>query len=264
MESVEKARKALLDLYKKWAKEFEKIEDGKFLSKEYSNPYYISIPDDWFDRDKRIMIVGEEGYGEWGAGKQYGWKEGEPSWKFNDFNNIMDYNRIKTLIQVGAKLNPDEERLCNNTKNKFWIRFKQIYRLGLPCVWNNLDKIHLLGNKNCALSKEDRKKLHSVENKILLKEIEILKPTIVLFCGWSERESAFENELSKDICDKFYNDYDNYKPTKYKIYSIKNDDVHYIFSYHPHYANRIEGYEETVIDLIKDKSNIKNYENRKN
>ena len=253
MTSVEKARNDILDLYEKWAKEVEEIDNGKFLGKDYSNPYYISIPDNWFESDVRIMIVGEEGYGEWGAGKQYGWREGESSWEFDDFKNIMDYNRIKTLVQVGAKLIPDEERLCNKTRNKFWIRYYNIYKeLGLPCVWNNLDKIHLRGNKNCALSKEDRKKLHSVKNKILSKEIEILKPTIVLFCGWSERKIAFENELPKDIYDKFYNDYDEYKPTKYKIYSIKNDDVHYIFSYHPHYANRIEGYEEAIIKLINE------------
>ena len=96
MESVEKTRKDLLDLYKTWVEEV----DNKLKGDGYSNPYYVSIPDNWFDSNNRIMIVGEEGFGEWGAGKQYGWHEDKDRWEFNDFDKIIDYNRIKWKMQI--------------------------------------------------------------------------------------------------------------------------------------------------------------------
>ena len=72
MKGINQIREDLLVMYKEWANEFKEIDNGRFLTEQYSNPYYISIPDNWFDNNVRIMIVGEEGFGEWGAGKQYG------------------------------------------------------------------------------------------------------------------------------------------------------------------------------------------------
>lgn len=72
----------------------------------------------------------------------------------------------------------------------FWCRFKKVKDFVYPCVWNNLDKIHLL-RKKCALSTDDEILLHYTKTKILQKEIEILKPTTVMFFGW-HKESLKE------------------------------------------------------------------------
>lgn len=251
MKGINQIREDLLVMYKEWANEFKEIDNGRFLTEQYSNPYYISIPDNWFDNNVRIMIVGEEGFGEWGVGKQYGWRKGEDPWAFDDFEKIINYNRIKTLKQVGTKLNLEEAGLCNKTNNKFWIRYNNIYKLGLPCVWNNLDKIHLLGNKNCALSKKDREKLHSGITKILAKEIEILKPTIILFCGWNDRNKAFKQEIPK-IYDRFFvkAKYD-YEEVSDCIYNVKTDKRCYIFTRHPNSRKKPKFYEENIVSILK-------------
>lgn len=268
MNSVEEARKYLLELYEKWAKEVEKIENGKFLGKDYSNPYYISVPDNWFDSDDRIMIVGEEGYGEWGAGKQYGWKEDEPSWKFNDFEKIINYNRIKILQQVDElKLTAEETNLCNKTNSAFWFWLKYIYDLydnsKSSFIWNNFDKIHRLRNEKCELTRKQREKLHSTKTKILCEEIKLLKPTMILFFGWRS-SFVLKEELGEEfnivyntLCPKGAND-EEYKSKPCVIQS--NGKTFIISWYHPGRATK--KYRELFFNVVKERINC--YENREN
>jgi hypothetical protein len=250
MKKVEKARRELLNLYKEWVKEFVNIEQGKFLDKKYSNPYYISIPDDWFEGNVRIMVVGEEGYGEWGCGKQYGWTTDDQSWAFNDFKSIINYNRIKILKQVDEiKLKAEEIDLCKKTNSKFWERFDKLYKIA-PCVWNNFDKIHKCSNSNCQLNAYERKQLH--KNGILAKEIEILDPHFVVFFGWRSG-SALKMEL-RDVYEKLYPQgiYDN-THWREKIDVINMGDRTYIFTYHPERKTMAYGkmVDEQISKMIK-------------
>ena len=64
----EQANERLTGYYKKWYKEIKEKTD--LVGDKYSNPYYIDIPHNWFETKlPRILIVGEEGYGTYGAGK---------------------------------------------------------------------------------------------------------------------------------------------------------------------------------------------------
>ena len=59
---LEERRKQLYRVYQDWEKEL-KDACPQLIKKEYSHPYYLHIPDDWFDAEYRILIVGEEGFG---------------------------------------------------------------------------------------------------------------------------------------------------------------------------------------------------------
>lgn len=59
---IEQKRKELLQLYQLWETEFKETCPQQRTS-DYSFPYYMQIPDDWYGSKYRVMIVGEEGAG---------------------------------------------------------------------------------------------------------------------------------------------------------------------------------------------------------
>ena len=62
MANITDFRKALYVKYLVWNR---KIFSNPVLSEDnISLPYYIYLPDDWADSKMRILIVGEEGYGQ--------------------------------------------------------------------------------------------------------------------------------------------------------------------------------------------------------
>ena len=60
---IEEKRNELFDVYRKWEKEL-KGKCPELINKQYSHPYYLHIPDKWYQSTYRILIVGEEGHGE--------------------------------------------------------------------------------------------------------------------------------------------------------------------------------------------------------
>ena len=59
----ENATQQLLEANVRFLKDIE-ANAAKLIGKNYSNPYYISIPENWFITESpRILIVGEEGFG---------------------------------------------------------------------------------------------------------------------------------------------------------------------------------------------------------
>lgn len=240
LDSKEKIMKeALKELYEQWSNEIE-TNCSALVEGEYSNPYYVSIPEDWETSKLRIMIVGEEGYGTWGCGKSCGWNEQDPPYTIKDVENIQRYNAwaIKTYTE--------------QNKTAFWRRFKKIMAFGYPCIWNNLDKIHsIIKRKRLKhkLTNVEKQLLHSTPTKVLKREIEILKPTIVVFFGWYYESLCKElPEICKLLYPKGKEDDSLWKNT---VYQINKDNITYVFTYHPSWGYRTKGYEEKVMnDLI--------------
>lgn len=50
----------LLKVYGDWLNELRQINDGKFLSDSYSNPYFIAAPESWLNSKLK--------YGRWQRG----------------------------------------------------------------------------------------------------------------------------------------------------------------------------------------------------
>ena len=78
----------LREMYQKWIQQVEECSETKsLLGKSFSNPYYISTPKEWHQAKNKILIVGQEGHGEFGSGKTVGWHYKK------DINRIQEYNQ---------------------------------------------------------------------------------------------------------------------------------------------------------------------------
>lgn len=230
----EQANRQLIDVYHRWLEEI-KVSAPELLGKEYSNPYFSSIPQNWFEADgPRIMVVGEEGFGTYGCGKQ---GKQEELLNYTDIEKIqyLNYNYLRKQLKIDPtdKLNG----------SAFWRRFRRVAAHGI-CCWTNIDKIHVLGNKNCALTETDRNQLHSVATRVLSEEIEILDPTHIVFFGW------YGTSLRHELAELYQILY----PAGPKDSSVWNKNVvsiqlggrTYIFCYHPNWGYRNKGYEDKV------------------
>lgn len=79
---------------------------------------------------------------------------------------------------------------------------------------------------NCALSKRDRIKLHSVSTKILSREIEILKPThVVFFCRYG---ITIQQELPKLFHELYPNGLNDNSVWKKNDVHRERKGIHYI------------------------------------
>jgi len=221
----------LHSLYCEWSKELDFSDD------KYSNPYYISPPEDWELSQNKIMIVGEEGYGKRGAGKE-------------ENLSIEEIQReIKKYTEI--QLSNDKTSDLYNSTSAFWRRARKIKELGASVIWDNIDKIHLrIGfAKSCRLTEKDRKKLHSSNIKILQEEINILNPTIVIFFGW------YKTSLKSELPDVYEELYKNAIKLEKDVYVIEKGKITYIFTWHPSFQTK--DYEQKVMKKVSDTIKLK-------
>lgn len=235
-------RAQLLEIYQKWEKELEAISLSD-RRQAYSHPYYLHIPDNWFIFRCRILIVGEEGYGESPCDISIG--------------EAQAFNRDYLKSQLGLPNSANYRR----SSSAFWRRIRAIAALldgsGFSITWTNLDKLHRCGRGNCKLREADRIALHSTPTRILSQEIRILQPTHVIYFGWYG--TSLERELPT-VYEKLY-------PPRHeidfmwkggKIDPIWEGDVCHIFTYHPNWGQRIKnytgnmGYEDYVLEKIRE------------
>ena len=253
---LEKKRKELLEVYQQWYEQLTELLEKcpVFRDRQYSHPYYLHIPDDWYQSTYRILIVGEEGRGE----KPFD----------RPIEEAQEFNRTYLLRQLGKSSQYDRQYEWNNSP--FWRRIRSIDELmkgkDHSITWTNLDMIHHNGTKDCALTAKERKALHDTDIKILSKEIDILQPTHVIYFGWYF--ISVRAELHNDHSDVFKHLYtsekrrDNSqwgkeKMTKYPEYQKNGNVIWHIFTYHPGWVNRQkqafkEEYEKKVLDQISD------------
>ena len=239
-----KKDKELKEAYKIWIDELYLAHPELIEAKALSNPYYISIPKGWYESDTRILVVGEEGAGEGGAGKN----EGRSA---RDFHTIQ----IENWRYLARQIRKDDmeydlypgDWMPEYNRSCFWRRLRKLSQYG-NCAWSNIDKLHILGESNCTLSEDDRNKLHSIKSRILAREIDILDPTHVMFFGW--HETSLKHELP-ELSDELYyvEPGEEYKWFK-SVVPIEHNGKWFIFSYHPTWGNFQKGYEQKVIDVF--------------
>ena len=123
-------------------------------------------------------------------------------------------------------------------------------------TWTNLDMIHRSAkNGNCKLKKKNRKALHDTDIKILSKEIEILRPTHVIYFGW------YGISLEKELPDVFTRLYpnglgDDSQWKEGKMSKYQENGTWHIFTYHPSWGYRQKrddngkNYEDKVLNQI--------------
>ena len=225
---LEEKRERLFQLYQTWEEQLKEVSPW-LVTEKYSHPYYLHIPDNWFDAKNRILIVGEEGFGD----KQFDLPIAE----------AQEFNKNYLLKQLSGSA---------DNHSPFWKRIRKIASLPDTSVaWTNLDKIHHSGKRGCALKKYERMALHQTPMAILGEEIRLLEPTIVVYFGW------YGISLKAELPSVFYElypgglkDYSQWKEKKMK--AIEQDGIHYIFTYHPGWGQRVKGYEDKVMKVIAD------------
>ena len=110
----QEANSKLKQSYLKWINDI-KLVCPEFIEKErYSNPYYISIPEGWFESSKRILVVGQEGYGTWGCGKG--------TIPIDNLAVIQNFN--KEYLQIQTQVEKSDKYNMNNSP--FWKRYRKL------------------------------------------------------------------------------------------------------------------------------------------
>lgn len=240
MEIFEEKRKELREVYRLWEKQLrilapqffpEGSEDGTC---KYSFPYFMGIPEDWYSRAIRIMIVGEEGAGE--------------KTERLDLERAQEWNLNFMNSQIGKSQEYQKQ------SGQFWGRFRRIadqYPDAAIC-WNNIDKIHERRKGNGRLRNEDRILLHHTEIKILQEIIRILNPTHIVFFGWYGISLQAElPEVFRWLYPGGLNDNSRWKGGKPLTYGSANK--YYVFSYHPGWRGKEKpkDYEESALKELK-------------
>lgn len=221
----------------------------EFLGPRYSNPYYATIPKGWLDASTRILVVGEEGFGTRGMLK-----------------NTYAPNYIERLHQenwqiLASNLYPDDvdqydlfPDACyeGRIRSPFWNAMRKISQYGI-CAWTNQDRIHLLHDKNCSLSDDERDRLHSIPSRLLHDEIEILNPTHVFLFGFYRRSIQHELPEVFDLLQP--GGYDDQSRWYKNVVDIPYEGRHYLFAYHPGWWSRGRGrpqdYAQRVMETFR-------------
>lgn len=234
---------ALKKAYGKWLKELEQTAPYMLHDPWYSNPYFTCVPKHWCSSPVRIQIVGEEGFGKWARGRdtvlpsEIGKIQ---TFCWSSLASYLDYGKEYSLY-------PEAETF-KRMRSPFWLRARRLSAYGI-CSWSNQDLIHRRTDRKCALSESDRLNLHSVDTKILGKEIEILKPTHVVLFGW------YGLTIQQEIPALFRELYPNGLGENHVWY--KNvvhreiEGIHYIAAYHPNWGIRQKGYEAKLMQVLE-------------
>ena len=230
--------KQIREIYKSYFVELKDKHPELFNRKEFSNIFVTGVLDNWATATNRIMIVGEEA-----------------AWSIK--NEVSNWGNVEIEIDKSQEYVLDhlkEQIGGEENKYPFWRRFRNLVKKlpeNVAYCHTNLDSINSRFGSG-KLDPKYREKLHSLKDKLLGGIIEILKPTIVLFCGWSERKDVFKKELTENVYNAFYKYCDKNKHSEHKIYEFKERGICYILSYHPSYSTkRIKGYEEAILETIK-------------
>lgn len=171
------------------------------LTETYSNPYYTSIPEGWFETEKpRIMVVGEEGFGSWGCGKAG--VIGDPE---NPFYSLEDISRIQAWNGNYLRSQLGQQNTHKKNNSPFWKRFRRVAEYGV-CCWTNIDKIHCLSDSKCALTSKERALLHTTPTCIhCARKLIFLLPRISYFSvGMASRSGmnfliCFQNYIPAEL-----------------------------------------------------------------
>ncbi len=235
-----KANKELKKLYEAW---YQEVKGFKMLNSDsYTNPCYVGIPDNWFKSKHRILIVGEETFGENGYGKECGLKP-------CDIEKIQNYN-----LNIFKRSMTPTDRL----ENPFWDRARRVASLGWPCAWTFLDKVGRKWDRRSRLDDTDRNLLHSVQTRVLAHEIRILKPTVIFFFGWIGTALKTElPEMHRNLYPGGDNDDSLWKNNF--VYSCHNNMM-LLFTYSPYSPNwrkKPATYEDDIISCVANYTNVK-------
>lgn len=196
-------------------------------SEKATNPLLIKVNEGWENADFKIMIIGQE---------TNGW--------CHECGENQDFTpNIEKSLEVYEKFYLKQ----NGYRSPFWNEFRRIKRSlssdkKIEFCWNNVIKIGRVGIGNSPKINEIKEEYFNV----LLKEIEILKPNIIiLFTG-----PNYDNHVEKYIGKNKIIPISNF--TINELSNVEFENLNLILclkTYHPNYLYR-SGLRAKVINEI--------------
>ena len=230
-------KQKLFDLYVNYFSK-NNLKDEEILN--FSRPFLIDVNDEYINSDKKVMIIGQETYTWYGLYKDF----------LNEDNGVKSTQDIYRNFMLQNKA---------NYNSPFWNFFNKLEEnSNASFIWNNVYKLETieyledpnkLGQKvGFSLLSKNKEYKHLIEKvrifqkDILIKEIEILKPDIVIFLTGHPYDSLFMDKQFSNI-QNFYQNIEEailLKIDKWKFGRFENEHLPYktYRTYHPNYLNR--------------------------
>lgn len=184
---------------------YERLKENAELSEDLkvrlSAPLLLQVPHKWMAAPKRILVVGQETL-DW----QFysGWYY---SWPYSDIRNFRDFLSVENGVNAMTK---GYEIFCfsreqpANYRSPFWHAYRLIRdAVGDPVdgfetsvLWTNLFRTALDGGSVLEGTLEEQDEIQDTAKNLLSTEIEILKPSTVIFFTGPRYDRALSREFS--------------------------------------------------------------------
>ena len=206
----------LKELYETYYSELlEKKDLLMQLNKDVSSPLFMCVFDEYETANKKILIVGQE---------THSWCD-----YLGDYNpqELLDEYKIFELGQkVGFGKKPDILRILNspfwNFSRRFFVNVNYLEqertrgnRLQKGFLWTNISKIDVGGATPC----DEVNLINKSGFELLRKEVQIIKPDIVLFMTGADYKDEMQNYLNLHFTDVFKTECE-----KTSIYQLNHSD----------------------------------------
>ncbi len=151
------------------------VSENANANANISYPFFTGVSDKYMSAKNRIMIVGQE---------TRGWSVYKPDWPIVDSQkwaiDYLDYqlhysNEFDFKLKFG-------KRNCS----QFWNFFRAFSNSGIVPCWNNIDKAQRdINGKTMSLTinmeMELNRNLPNTNKTLFQKEVEIIKPDVIVF-----------------------------------------------------------------------------------
>jgi hypothetical protein len=233
-------------------KNWTKKRYGEGAEYSFSQPFFTGLPKYEDTKKPLVMFVGQETNG-WGDIDDFDIEESKKKW------NIK--NSQESTIEI-----LDEKLTLNVNTSSFWKFIIELYQnknLSFNICWNNTDKIHYTIKKtktnkkrnddiDCIkLYQEDEMSLNgkipSLNMSLLEKEIEIIKPKLIIFLTGNSYRGSIKQALNIKSLGELSKE-DPLVPIK----KFKYNKTTCLLTYHPRYINFIPELKEKIIQKIED------------
>ena len=227
-------KQKLFDLYNDYFCK-NNLKDEEILN--FSRPFLLDVNDEYINSEKKVMIIGQETYTWYGLYKDFlneddGIKRTQDIYRNFMLDNKSNYNSPFWNFFNKLEENSNASFICNNVYKLETIEYlEHPNKLGKKVGFSVLSK-----NK---VYKHLIEKVKVFQKDILIKEIEILKPDVVIFLTGHPYDSLFMDKQFNNI-ETFYQDINEatlLKIDQWKFGRFKNEYLPYntYRTYHPNY-----------------------------
>ena len=226
----------------------ESVVIDESIQSRMSPPLLIMPSNKWFESKDRVLVVGQE---------TLGWKQEQAN-----INSFYDFRRTPDSIKT---LQSAYVRFCfakghrKNENSPFWRAYRKIRAsfdassegIETNVLWTNLYRCSNDGKSWYGKNNEKERKL--VENalrEILLREIDVLKPTAIIFFTGPRYDSYLKESVDGDVVNAKIDD----RFSTRQLAELRSNRLSMpIFrTYHPNYLQRAkeEKYREVIALIV--------------